>query len=827
MTDQLFNDPNTLIEDASDLLSITDSLTADGLADPLNLNQERVYDSSSPEVMKVQLSENNINISQPLTISLDTSTSSSLSNLEEFKNPPNRSLQALTSRSITVEPNSSLSQSLPIKPIATQTITGPVNVQTPIIPELQGLTEGQDFAAQQVIIKFKSNIQIAQVQTLQSTLGATTLKAAAITGAQLWDVGDRSIADAILALKDNPLVEYIEPNYHLSITGTATSAHSTTTPNDPDYDQLWGLNNTGQTGGSVDADIDAPEAWEIAQGDDVIVGVIDTGIDYTHPDLYNNLWTNPGEIANDGIDNDGNGYVDDYYGYDFINNDSDPFDDVGHGTHVAGTIAAQSNNNTGVVGVAPNAKVMALKFLGNFGGSTFDAIEAINYAVMMGADITNNSWGGGGPSQALYDAIANAGSAGQLFVASAGNGGSDSLGDNNDFLPSYPASYDLDNIISVAASDHQDQLSSFSNYGLESVDLAAPGVDIVSTVPGGYDSFNGTSMAAPHVTGAASLLLSQNPDLTPTQLKDQLLSTVDPVAELQGLTVSGGRLNAHQALIGNGSETKNYSFESGDFTDWETYGDANVITSGIGISPTDGSFQAQITNGDGALSVAQLEALLELDQDLLSSANSGNLREGSAIQLTPITVEAGDVLLFDFNFLTNESTPDPDNNDFAFVTFNNDYVWNLGDTSTLAQEFDPLVFNTQTGYLTAGFEFTGAGTYTIAIGVMDEGDAGVDSSVLIDNVQLLSANEQSQILQSQTLDPLLAGGLQSSSVEGTAPGLDLAAEHPAINVIQPHVFSTTDWSLGQASEYGLGQNSLIGEGEPTIIAIEEPLIIGG
>ena len=387
----------------------------------------------------------------------------------------------------------------------------------------------------------------------------------------------------------------------------------------------------------------------------------------------------------------------------------------------------------------------------------------------------------------------------------------------------------MDNIISVSASDHRDRLSSFSNYGAESVDLAAPGVNIVSTIPGGYSSFNGTSMAAPHVAGVASLLLSQNPNLTPTQLKDRLLSTVDPVTGLEGKTVSGGRLNAHRALSDSGSETKKYSFESGRFNDWETYGDTDVVTSRIGVSPTDGRFQAQITNADGAFSVAQLESLLELDKGLLSSANSGNLREGSAIQLRPLTVKAGDVLLFDFNFLTNENTPDPNNNDFAFVTFNNNYVHILGDTSTPAQGFDPLVFNSQTGYLTAGFEFAGAGTYTMAIGVMDEGDTGVDSGVLVDNVQLISANGQSQVLEFHSYDPLLAGGLQSLSVADTVPSLDLATEHPAINAIHSHGFAAaaTDLSLGQSSEYGLRQNSILGDGEPTIIAVDAPLAIGG
>ena len=442
MTDKVFNNQNTLSEDVLELFTTSTSATIEDLVDPFNLDQERAYISSSPEVMRVQPFENDRNIYQSLIASLEPLTTDELSNPPRFRKSSNVSEQTLKFESATPESIISFNQPSLTKPIAYETVvTGSTATITykPILPELQGLVEGQDYGTQQVIVKFKSGIQTAQAQILQSTLGATTLKTTTLTGAQLWDVDNHSTEDAILALKNNPLVEYVEPNYRLSLAKTTPLA----TPNDPGYDRLWGLHNTGQTGGSLDSDIDAPEAWEIAQGDNVVVGVIDSGIDYTHPDLRNNLWTNPGEIANDGIDNDGNGYIDDYYGYDFVNNDSDPFDDQGHGTHVAGTIAAQANNNTGVIGVAPNAKVMALKFLGaNGGGSTFDAIEAINYAVMMGADLTNNSWGGGGPSQALYDAIANAGSAGQLFVASAGNGGFDGIGDNNDFLPSYPASYD-------------------------------------------------------------------------------------------------------------------------------------------------------------------------------------------------------------------------------------------------------------------------------------------------------------------------------------------------------------------------------------------------
>lgn len=263
--------------------------------------------------------------------------------------------------------------------------------------------------------------------------------------------------------------------------------HVKSIPNDPLFPELWGMNNDGINGGLEDADIDAPEAWEQQTGSsDVVVGIIDTGVDYTHEDLVNNIWTNPGEIPNNGIDDDGNGYIDDIHGIDTVNNDSDPMDDNHHGTHCAGTIGAEGNNSKGVVGVNWHTSIAACKFLDAGGsGYTSDAIECVEYFNDLKLNhginvlVTNNSWGGGGYEQTLYDAIDAAGSDGILFAAAAGN-----EGDNADTTPHYPAAYDLNNIISVAATDSSDQLAYFSNYGATSVDLAAPGVNILSTVPG-------------------------------------------------------------------------------------------------------------------------------------------------------------------------------------------------------------------------------------------------------------------------------------------------------------------------------------------------------
>lgn len=316
-------------------------------------------------------------------------------------------------------------------------------------------------------------------------------------------------------------------------------------PSDPSFGSLWGLHNTGQSSGLADSDIDAPEAWSLSTGSrDVIVGVIDSGIDGTHPDLAANLWTNPGEIAGNGLDDDNNGFVDDTRGWDFYSNDADPSDPNGHGTHCAGTIGAVGDNATGVAGVNWNVSLVGLRFLSASGsGSTSDAVEAVNYARTAGITLTSNSWGGGSYSATLEQAIRAAGNAGQLFVAAAGNDAVD-----NDLIPHYPSSYNLDNVIAVASTTRTDTLSSFSCFGRHAVDLAAPGSDILSTVPGtGYGTKSGTSMATPHVAGVAALLYSISPGRSHIDMKDVLLQTVDPLPVLDGLCVSGGRLNAGRA----------------------------------------------------------------------------------------------------------------------------------------------------------------------------------------------------------------------------------------------------------------------------------------
>ncbi|MHC4575512.1 MAG: S8 family serine peptidase, partial [Planctomycetota bacterium] len=355
----------------------------------------------------------------------------------------------------------------------------------------------------------------------------------------------QAVQEALKRFNAKGEILYAEPNYEVKALQTI--------PNDTRFGELWGLHNTGQQGGTVDADIDAPEAWDITTGSpEIVVAVIDSGVDYTHEDLAANMWLNEAELnGTPGFDDDDNGYVDDIYGYDFYNSDGDPMDDYAdtyHGTHCAGTIGAEGNNNKGVAGVCWTVRIMALKFLSASGvGSTGDAIRAIEYSVLMGANLSNNSWGRDPYDQGVKDAINAAGAAGMLFVAAAGNDGS-----NNDTTPHYPSSYDCESIISVMSTDRYDNVSGFSNWGAVSVDLAAPGSSILSCKkPDGYQYLNGTSQAAPHVAGACALMWARSPDLGHLELKDVLLDTVDKPDPnpLAGLCVSNGRLNLHTAVF--------------------------------------------------------------------------------------------------------------------------------------------------------------------------------------------------------------------------------------------------------------------------------------
>lgn len=368
------------------------------------------------------------------------------------------------------------------------------------------------------------------IQTFRSTPGLVHVK---ITGA---------VTDALAVLSLMPDVVYAEPDFVL---------RTQRTPNDTSFNQLWGMHNTGQTvngdPGSADADVDAAEGWDSFTGSQsFVVAIIDTGLQGNHEDLAANIWMNPDEIDGNGIDDDGNGYIDDTRGYDFYDNKPNPRDLNGHGTHTGGTVGAVGNNGIGVTGVAWSCQLMGLRFLGQNGsGSTTDAVRALEYATSKGVKVSNNSWGGGGFSQSLYNAINASKSVGHIFCAAAGNNGTNGA--------IYPAGYDLDNIISVAATTNNDGLASFSNYHATDVDLGAPGQTIYSTYrQNSYAYLSGTSMATPHVAGVTAMVYMANPGWNYSQVRSQILSTARPIAALSGRCVTGGVVNLQAALTGGG-----------------------------------------------------------------------------------------------------------------------------------------------------------------------------------------------------------------------------------------------------------------------------------
>jgi subtilisin family serine protease len=355
----------------------------------------------------------------------------------------------------------------------------------------------------EVLVKFRDDASSLGITSLNVDVGAKELSGVSVNARVIHQYkldGDVSVEEAVLKYQSNPAVEYAEPNYLYQLQAL---------PNDAQFGTLWGLHNTGQTvngtAGRADADIDAPEAWDISTGSsNVTIAVIDSGIAYDHPDLAPNIWRNPGEIAGDGVDNDNNGLIDDVHGWDFLMNDNDPMDPVdlnpggneGHGTHVAGTIAGAGNNGTGITGVMWTARLMALKAGGvDRSLSTTGIISAIQYAIAKGARVINASFIGPECSLVFYDAVRAANDAGVLFVAAAGNGGDDGIGDDNDRTPNFPSNFSapsvcagqqtaaLANVIAVAATDQNDQLTTFSNFGAATVQVAAPGIGINSTRP--------------------------------------------------------------------------------------------------------------------------------------------------------------------------------------------------------------------------------------------------------------------------------------------------------------------------------------------------------
>lgn len=408
-----------------------------------------------------------------------------------------------------------------------------------------------DYVPGELVVRYRTGVDAAERAATRRASGARLSVKLPIRRMEKVKLrAGQDVGQGAAAFERRPEVLYAEPNY-------IYTAYAT--PNDPGYGQLWGMNNTGQTvngsAGAAGADIDAAKAWDITTGStNVTVAVVDSGVEFLdHFDLYTNIWLNPGEWPGTGsFDDDSNGLVDDLSGWDWVDGDMYPIDLNGHGTHVAGTIGARGNDGFGVVGVNWQVKIMVLRVLdANAQGTTANIVSAFQYAGAKGAKVVNASLGGPGYSQAMRDAIVN--SPNTLFVVAAGNGGGDQIGDNVDVTPDYPCSLTAANLICVAATDQNDNLTGFSNYGATSVDLAAPGTNILSTYPifkGVFAYENGTSMSSPHVAGAAGLVYAHSAGSTPTSVRNAILGSVEVQPSLQGKVATGGRLNVFYALGG-------------------------------------------------------------------------------------------------------------------------------------------------------------------------------------------------------------------------------------------------------------------------------------
>jgi subtilisin family serine protease len=424
----------------------------------------------------------------------------------------------------------------------------------------------------EVIVRFRPGTSLQTINRITDRLNDRLLDRFEFINGQAVIADEDGLSPETVAseYRHLPEVEYAEPNHLIELDPAEgehnfdqedrdddddppvvrrTDSSGAPQPNDPLFNEQWSLLNTGQRAGKSGADVCATRAWEKTQGTrKVVVAVIDTGVDYNHQDLHNNIWTRPASLA-PYVDAE-LGAFDDRHGFDAADNDGDPMDDNGHGTHCAGIIGAEGDNNDGIAGVNWQVEIMGLKFLSRNGsGTTKDAIECINYVVArkkagVNVRIISASWGSTAQSRALGDAIKRAGEEGILFVAAAGNSST-----NNDRQPHYPSNYPHPNVVSVAALTRSDVLARFSNYGAKTVHIAAPGAEIMSTWPQNqYEEHSGTSMATPVVSGVAALILSVNPDLSVTDLRKRLLDSVDQLPVLDGKVSSGGRVNAARAV---------------------------------------------------------------------------------------------------------------------------------------------------------------------------------------------------------------------------------------------------------------------------------------
>ncbi|MEO6656150.1 MAG: S8 family serine peptidase [Pyrinomonadaceae bacterium] len=413
----------------------------------------------------------------------------------------------------------------------------------------------------EVLVRFKPGVTLEKIRNIAfANHDSLSDEIESVNGLSVIDDLDdadaQSVANQYAAMTDS--VAYAEVNNQIKLDDPIQKEVSRDLvyrergaghPNDPQFAEQWALNNLGQDGGSNRADIDALEAWATTKGSaDVVVAVLDSGVDYTHEDLVGNMWIRPENVP--AYTDDELGTFNDLNGYNGTDKLTDPMDDNGHGTHCAGIIGAEGDNGIGISGINQKVKIMPLKFLGRGGfGSTGDAIEAINYAIDrkkhgVNVRIISASWGSTSKSKALEDTIRAAGDAGILFVAAAGNDGS-----NNDSRAHYPSNYDLPNIISVAALDRNDQLAGFSNFGVKTVHVAAPGKDILSTwLNDGYREASGTSMATPYVSGVGALIIANEPGISMANLRKRILGSADKLESLNGKVATGGRICAANAL---------------------------------------------------------------------------------------------------------------------------------------------------------------------------------------------------------------------------------------------------------------------------------------
>ena len=627
----------------------------------------------------------------------------------------------------------------------------------------------------------------------------------------------------IKALEASGLYEYVEPDW---------TVHLLQTPSDTAFTNgtLWGLQNTGQSGGSAGVDVNAVAAWGVTTGDpNVIVGVVDTGVRYSHQDLIGNMWVNAAEIPGNSIDDDGNGYVDDIYGINAITGSGDPMDDHDHGTHVAGTIAATANDSGQHVGVAYGTKIMALKFIAASGtGDTSDAIACIDYAIEQGVDILNNSWGGGGFSQALLDAIQAANAAGILFVAAAGNSALD-----NDVTPHYPSSYEVGNIVAVAAIDRNGLLAGFSNYGASSVDIGAPGVAIFSCTASSdtsYANFEGTSMASPHVAGVAALLASQHPAAGVAELKNRLLITTSPLASLVGRVGTGGMVDAHAALL---------VAEDGEL-ELRASSDAPLregVASDFYITVTD------VVPVTGATVTGDLDG--GASQPFLDDGVSPDLIAGDGIYSAALLVPSG-VSSTELNVQVSAAGKSPASNTFAFAVLvpseNDDFSsaliltgvegqlsgTNLGATGESGEPNHALV---SSPLASVWYRWTAPADGTFEVTTISSNfdtTLAVYTGAAVDALTEIASNDDFINLQSYVAFEATAGITYSIAVDGFATGEgQIVLTHAFTLPPPPPPPPSTNDDFDNAFDLGAGSTSTIGSNAGASGEAGEPNHAGG